>query len=93
MAGARHVLIMKAAVGLTWLVGLADVIFRFTPIPRAWWFLLAALSLLIHACQCLYFMRRQAPGAAPAAADLLQILIFGAPHILALKQRRAASAP
>lgn len=93
MAGARQVLMMKAVVGLTWVVGLADVIFRFTPIPRAWWFLLAGLSLLVHACQCLYFMRRQAPDAALSAGDLLQILIFGAPHILALQRRRAAAAP
>lgn len=82
----RHVTISKTIVGLSWVLGLAELAHPYMHIPPSWLYVVMALSLLAHAAQCLYFVRKFGGLATPLWPHLLQIMIFGMPHVIGFQQ-------
>ncbi|MBI2732796.1 MAG: hypothetical protein HYX44_05695 [Aquabacterium sp.] len=86
MITTRHVIISKTIVGLSWVVGLAELAHPFLYIPPTWLYVVMALSLAAHAAQCLYFTRQFGHLARPLWPHLAQIMVFGMPHVLGFQQ-------
>lgn len=82
----RNVTISKTIVGLSWLLGLAELAHPYVHIPAFWLYVVMALSLLAHAVQCVYFARKFGDHARPLWPHLLQILVFGMPHVIGFQQ-------
>lgn len=82
----RHVLISKSIVGLSWVLGLGELAHPVVHIPPMWLYVVMALSLLAHGAQCVYFTRKFAHVAQPLWPHLVQIMIFGMPHIVGFQQ-------
>lgn len=82
----RHVTISKTIVGLSWVLGLAELAHPYMYIPPSWLYVVMALSLLAHAAQCIYFVRKFGGLATPLWPHLLQIMIFGMPHVIGFQQ-------
>lgn len=93
MYSPRSVLISKSIVGLSWVLGLAELAHPYLHIPPMWLWVVMALSLLAHALQCAYFVRKFGAQAAPLWPHLLQIMVFGMPHIVGFQQTQARAAP
>jgi len=88
----RNVAISKTIVGLSWVLGLAELTHPFVHIPPIWLYVVMALSLLAHAAQCVYFTRKFGAQARPLWPHLLQIMVFGMPHVIGFQQSQTVSA-
>ncbi|MES2089715.1 MAG: hypothetical protein V4532_07035 [Pseudomonadota bacterium] len=77
---------MKIIVGLSWLLGIGELIHPITPIPRSWLLTVVGLSLLAHACQSVYFVRKFGRTVDSVWPHVLQIMVFGMPHIVAFQK-------
>ena len=90
MFSSRHVTISKTIVGLTWVLGLAELAHPYVHIPAMWLYAVMALSLLAHGAQCIYFTRKFGGVANTLWWHLLQIMVFGMPHIVGFQRSRDA---
>lgn len=90
MFSSRHVTISKTIVGMTWVLGLAELAHPYVHIPAMWLYAVMALSLLAHGAQCIYFTRKFGGVASPLWWHLLQIMVFGMPHIVGFQRSRDA---
>ena len=86
MTSNRNLLMMKIIVGLSWILGIAELIHPVTPVPRSWLLMVVGLSLLAHACQSVYFVRKFGDKVDAVWPHLLQIMVFGMPHIVAFQK-------
>lgn len=86
MISPRHVTISKTIVGLSWVLGLTELAHPYIHIPPTWLYVVMALSLLAHAAQCIYFTRKFGHEAQPLWPHLVQIMIFGMPHVVGFQQ-------
>ncbi|KGM41634.1 hypothetical protein JY96_20460 [Aquabacterium sp. NJ1] len=87
----RNVIISKTIVGLSWVLGLAELAHPYMHMPPSWLYVVMALSLLAHAAQCAYFVRKFGATATPLWSHLLQIMVFGMPHIIGFQQSLSQS--
>ncbi|MGC4059627.1 MAG: hypothetical protein QM749_01700 [Aquabacterium sp.] len=90
MFASRALTVSKSIVGLSWVLGLAELVHPCLHIPPAWLYVVMGLSLLAHAAQCVYFVRRFGEVARPLWPHLLQIMVFGMPHVIGFRQRLSA---
>lgn len=90
MFAPRHVTLSKTIVGLSWILGLAELAHPFLHIPPVWLYVVMALSLLAHAAQCIYFTRKFGKEAQPLWWHLAQIMVFGMPHVIGFQQAQSA---
>lgn len=86
MDSTRSLMIMKIIVGLSWLLGIAELIHPVTPIPPSLLLAVVALSLLAHAGQSIYFVRKFGAQVDSVWPHILQIMVFGMPHIVAFQK-------
>lgn len=86
MDSTRSLVIMKITVGLSWILGIAELIHPVTPIPPSWLLAVVAVSLVAHAAQSIYFVRKFGPMVDSVWPHVLQIMIFGMPHIVAFQK-------
>lgn len=86
MISPRHVIVSKTIVGLSWVLGLAELARPYVHVPPAWLYVVMALSLAAHAAQCVYFTRKFGHLAQPLWPHLAQIMVFGMPHVLGFQQ-------
>lgn len=93
MFAQRHVTISKTVVGLSWALGLAELAHPYVHIPPVWLYVVMALSLLAHGAQCIYFTRKFGKQASPLWWHLVQIMVFGMPHVIGFQQAMSASKP
>lgn len=87
MFAPRQLLISKTIVGISWVLGLAELVHPYLHIPPMWLYVVMALSLLAHGAQCIYFVRKFGAVAKPLWPHLLQIMVFGMPHVVGFQQR------
>ena len=86
MTSTHSLMAMKIIVGLSWLLGIAELIHPITPIPRAWLLTVVGLSLLAHAGQSVYFVRKFGRTVDSVWPHVAQIMVFGMPHIVAFQK-------
>jgi len=85
----RNVTVSKTIVGLSWVMGLAELTHPYVHAPSVWLYVIMALSLLAHTAQCVYFTRKFGEQARPLLPHLLQIMVFGMPHVIGFQQSLA----
>jgi uncharacterized protein YhhL (DUF1145 family) len=86
MDSTRSLMIMKIIVGLSWLLGIAELIHPVTPIPPSWLMAVVGVSLVAHAGQSVYFVRKFGARVDSVWPHVLQIMVFGMPHIVAFQK-------